>query len=58
MIYKVCIYKEFLPPELKADNIGFRMLKSMGWTEGKGLGSQGVGLWFIFCISNGLYFVI
>jgi len=37
-------FSDYRQNELKSDNIGFRMLKSMGWTEGKGLGSQGAGI--------------
>lgn len=34
-------YKEF---KLKEDNMGFQMLKKMGWTEGSGLGADGAGI--------------
>ncbi|XP_066994455.2 SURP and G-patch domain-containing protein 1 isoform X2 [Anabrus simplex] len=34
-------YKEF---KLKQDNIGFQMLQKLGWTEGQGLGSDGLGI--------------
>jgi len=34
-------YKEF---KLQCDNIGFKMLKKMGWKEGEGLGSEGKGI--------------
>ncbi|KAK7080456.1 SURP and G-patch domain-containing protein 1 [Halocaridina rubra] len=30
--------------KLTEDNIGYRMLKSMGWTEGMGLGAEGKGI--------------
>lgn len=30
--------------KLTEDNVGYRMLKSMGWTEGMGLGAQGTGI--------------
>ncbi|XP_057321513.1 uncharacterized protein LOC130665214 isoform X2 [Microplitis mediator] len=33
-------YKEF---KLKEDNIGFKMLQKLGWSEGQGLGSEGSG---------------
>ena len=31
------------PDHIDASNEGFKMLKSMGWTEGQGLGKQGAG---------------
>ncbi|XP_044756831.1 arginine-glutamic acid dipeptide repeats protein-like [Coccinella septempunctata] len=34
-------YKEF---KIKEDNIGFKMLQKLGWTEGTGLGSEGKGI--------------
>ncbi|XP_043217499.1 SURP and G-patch domain-containing protein 1-like isoform X1 [Amphibalanus amphitrite] len=34
-------YREF---KLKEDNMGFQMLKKMGWSEGQGLGSDGAGI--------------
>ena len=34
-------YREF---KLKEDNMGFQMLKKMGWSEGQGLGSDGGGI--------------
>lgn len=34
-------YKEF---KIKEDNIGFKMLQKLGWTEGEGLGSSGSGI--------------
>ncbi|XP_045465905.1 uncharacterized protein LOC123674844 [Harmonia axyridis] len=34
-------YKEF---KIKEDNIGFKMLQKLGWTEGSGLGSEGKGI--------------
>ncbi|XP_037076602.1 SURP and G-patch domain-containing protein 1-like [Pollicipes pollicipes] len=34
-------YREF---RIKEDNMGFQMLKKMGWTEGSGLGSDGSGI--------------
>ncbi|CAG9836853.1 unnamed protein product [Diabrotica balteata] len=34
-------YKEF---QLKEDNIGFKMLQKLGWSEGEGLGSGGTGI--------------
>ncbi|XP_068605259.1 SURP and G-patch domain-containing protein 1 [Brachionichthys hirsutus] len=34
-------YKEF---KLTVENLGFRMLMKMGWTEGDGLGSEGQGI--------------
>ncbi|KAB7494672.1 SURP and G-patch domain-containing protein 1 [Armadillidium nasatum] len=30
--------------KLTEDNVGYRMLKSMGWTEGTGLGAEGKGI--------------
>lgn len=34
-------YKEF---KIKEDNIGFKMLQKLGWTEGEGLGTSGSGI--------------
>lgn len=34
-------YKDF---KLKEDNIGFKMLQKLGWSEGQGLGSNGSGI--------------
>lgn len=34
-------YKEF---KLKEDNIGFKMLQKLGWSEGQGLGSNSTGI--------------
>lgn len=34
-------YKEF---KIKEDNIGFKMLQKLGWTEGEGLGTSGMGI--------------
>lgn len=34
-------YKEF---KIKEDNIGFKMLQKLGWTEGQGLGTNGLGI--------------
>ncbi|XP_072938384.1 uncharacterized protein [Epargyreus clarus] len=34
-------YKEF---KLKEDNVGFKMLQKLGWTEGEGLGAEGTGI--------------
>lgn len=34
-------YKEF---KLKEDNIGFKMLQKLGWSEGQGLGSNSSGI--------------
>ncbi|XP_018579255.1 arginine-glutamic acid dipeptide repeats protein isoform X2 [Anoplophora glabripennis] len=34
-------YKEF---KIKEDNIGFKMLQKLGWSEGEGLGSSGSGI--------------
>ena len=31
------------PDHIDASNEGFKMLKSMGWTEGEGLGKQSKG---------------
>lgn len=30
--------------KLTEENVGYRMLKSMGWTEGMGLGAEGKGI--------------
>nr|XP_056701142.1 SURP and G-patch domain-containing protein 2 [Euleptes europaea] len=35
---------EFLQKKLTGKNIGFQMLKKMGWQEGRGLGSHGDGI--------------
>lgn len=34
-------YKEF---KIKEDNIGFKMLQKLGWTEGQGLGQNNAGI--------------
>ncbi|CAH0718301.1 unnamed protein product, partial [Brenthis ino] len=34
-------YKEY---KLKEDNVGFKMLQKLGWTEGEGLGAEGTGI--------------
>ncbi|XP_044736541.1 SURP and G-patch domain-containing protein 1 isoform X2 [Chrysoperla carnea] len=34
-------YKEY---KLKSDNIGFKMLQKLGWSEGQGLGVEGSGI--------------
>ncbi|XP_074038988.1 uncharacterized protein isoform X2 [Leptinotarsa decemlineata] len=34
-------YKDF---KIKEDNIGFKMLQKLGWSEGEGLGSAGTGI--------------
>ena len=34
-------YKEF---KIQCDNVGFKMLEKMGWSEGKGLGSESQGI--------------
>ncbi|XP_048484478.1 uncharacterized protein LOC105395908 isoform X1 [Plutella xylostella] len=34
-------YKEF---KLKEDNLGFKMLQKLGWSEGQGLGAEGTGI--------------
>lgn len=34
-------YKEF---KLKEDNVGFKMLKKLGWSEGQGLGASASGI--------------
>ncbi|OTF74478.1 hypothetical protein BLA29_004380 [Euroglyphus maynei] len=36
--------KEKTPPPISDDNIGSRMLKAMGWTEGTGLGKSNQGM--------------
>ncbi|CAG2164271.1 unnamed protein product [Oppiella nova] len=34
---------DYSDSKLKEDNVGFKMLKKLGWSEGQGLGSQGTG---------------
>lgn len=34
-------YKEF---KIKEDNIGFKMLQKLGWSQGQGLGTNGEGI--------------
>lgn len=34
-------YQEF---KIQQDNIGFKMLQKMGWTDGQGLGASGEGI--------------
>lgn len=34
-------YQEF---KIQQDNIGFKMLQKMGWTDGQGLGAAGQGI--------------
>lgn len=34
-------YKEY---KLKEDNVGFKMLQKLGWSEGEGLGAEGTGI--------------
>ena len=35
---------DYADQKLKQDNLGFKMLQRMGWSEGKGLGSEGQGI--------------
>jgi splicing factor 4 len=34
-------YKEF---KITAENVGFKMLQKLGWSEGQGLGPEGQGI--------------
>ena len=35
---------DYAAQKLNQDNLGFKMLQRMGWSEGKGLGSEGQGI--------------
>ena len=35
---------DYAEQKLKEDNLGFKMLQRMGWSEGKGLGAGGQGI--------------
>ena len=35
---------DYVENKLTNDNLGFKMLERMGWSEGKGLGQEGVGI--------------
>jgi len=35
---------DYKDAKLQSDNVGFQMLKKLGWVEGQGLGSQGTGI--------------
>ena len=35
---------DYVENKLKNDNLGFKMLERMGWSEGKGLGQEGSGI--------------
>ena len=35
---------DYVEKKLKDDNLGFKMLQRMGWSEGSGLGSEGQGI--------------
>ena len=35
---------DYAEQKLKEDNLGFKMLQRMGWSEGKGLGTEGQGI--------------
>ena len=37
-------FSDYRDNKLTEDNIGYKMLKSMGWTEGTGLGPGGKGI--------------
>ena len=35
---------DYAEQKLNEDNLGFKMLQRMGWSEGKGLGTEGQGI--------------
>ena len=35
---------DYINSKLQSDNVGFQMLKKLGWVEGQGLGSDGSGI--------------
>lgn len=37
-------YSDYVENKLTNENLGFKMLERMGWSEGKGLGQEGLGI--------------